>query len=265
MDYIQAFILAFVQGVTEFLPISSSAHLVLLSQWLDLETLPLSFEVAVHAGTLIALLSYFRHSLWQMFQGWLIHCTKGKVSDDSRLVWMLLVATVPLVLVTPFLVTHVEHVSQKVSLIATATIFFALALWFSDYISAGKTNIHAMKWPIALFIGMAQVLALIPGTSRSGIVITAALLMGLSRQDATKFAFLLAIPTIGGASVFTLQKYIGSAAEISWGLLAFATIVAGTVAYLTIDLFMRFVQRVGFMPFILYRLIMGAMLLMFVL
>jgi len=252
VDIWQVIVLAVVQGLTEFLPISSSAHLILTSQLLGWPDQGLAFDVAVHAGTLVAVVVYFRRDLIDMI-------TPGNAAGH-RLLAYLMVATIPLLIAGFFLADMVETVARNARVIAWASIAFGLLLWAADRLGARVRTIETLNGKDAIVIGLAQVLALIPGTSRSGITITAGLFMGLTREAAARFAFLLSIPAIGAAGAW--QALHMDAASFHLGPeFAVGFLCSGVTAYLTIAWFLRFVRRAGMTPFVIYRVLLGVALL----
>jgi undecaprenyl-diphosphatase len=237
MTLIQILVLALVQGFTEFLPISSSAHLILVPVLSDWPDQGLAFDVAVHVGTLSAVVMYFRHELLQMSRDWLTSCVQRRDVVESTL--------------------------RSELVIAWATIGFGLLLWLADVRGARQRHEHQIGWRDVLVIGLAQAVALIPGTSRSGITMTAGLFMGLTREAAARFSFLLSVPTIFLAGSYkTLQLVTGNEA-VAWGDLLIGIIVSGITAYLVINLFLKWLDRNGMLPFVLYRLLLGGALLYF--
>ena len=260
MDWLQIILLALVQGVTEFLPVSSSAHLVLPAQLTDWPDQGLAFDVGVHFGTLIAVLLYFRQELTRMA----VSTAQWPITKvyDEHLDWVLklALATVPVTIVGFVAKDFVAENLRTVSVIATTTIVFALALWWADRkASTGET----LSWMVATLIGAAQILALVPGTSRSGITITAALLLGLNRVSAARFSFLLAIPTIAGAQLLLSLDLLDQAQQTPWLELLTASILAGLAAYVCIHYFIALVEKTGMLPYVIYRLLLGLILFVF--
>jgi undecaprenyl-diphosphatase len=258
VDWLQIIILALVQGITEFLPISSSAHLILpalLTEWPDQG---LAFDVAVHAGTLLAVLSYFRREIGRFASSGTRMLVGGHRDDDADLLLKLIAATLPIVVVGYLAHDWVEANLRTVPVIASATIVFAIALWWADGRRGGADH---PSWWAAMLIGTAQVIAIVPGTSRSGITITAALLLGLSRTSAARFSFLLSIPTILGASVLEVAALGASEHAVRWGELLTGAALAGAGAYCCIHFFVKLVERTGMLPYVVYRLMLGALLL----
>lgn len=262
IDLYQAVLLALLQGFTEFLPISSSAHLVIPSLLLDWPDQGLAFDVAVHVGTLAAVLLYYRNDLLQMARAWFGSFGSAGPTQDSRLVWYLLWATIPAGLVGLFGGDFIEANLRSLPVIATTTLVFGLLLGMSQRHAnrAGHSAGEALTLPIALAIGFAQALAPIPGVSRSGITITAGLYLGLSRQAAARFSFLLSIPIIASAGALHLAELIGGAQPVDWRAIIVGTIVSGVTAYLCIAAFLKLLDRVGLMPFVYYRIALAVLL-----
>jgi undecaprenyl-diphosphatase len=259
IDTFQAIVLALLQGLTEFLPISSSAHLVIPSLVLGWPDQGLAFDVAVHVGTLSAVLYYYRADLIRMAGAW-FRSFGGAASEDSRLVWYLAVATVPAVVVGFLAGDYIETSLRTLPVIATTTLLFGLLLGVADRRAAHTTGQAPLTLSVALLIGLAQAIAPIPGVSRSGITITAALLLGLNRQAAARFSFLLSIPVIAGAGTLKTWELASSGTPPDWSQLALGVAVSGVMAYLCIDLFLRLLDRVGLMPFVYYRVLLAAAL-----
>ena len=257
MESIQLFFLALLQGLTEFLPISSSAHLILPSQLLGWQDQGLAFDVAVHVGSLAAVVIYFRQRLAQLAVAWGRQLAGSARSSESDLAWLLMIATIPVglagLLGGDFIATHLR--SDWV--IATSTVVFGLLLGLADRF--GAKQLVAISWRAALIIGLAQVLALIPGTSRSGITITAALLLGYRRAAAAEFSFLLSVPVIALSGLY-LAFGLLTQGGVQWAVLLIGAAVSGLAAHICIALFMRWVERIGMWPFVIYRLLLGALL-----
>ncbi|HKJ82893.1 MAG TPA: undecaprenyl-diphosphate phosphatase [Mariprofundaceae bacterium] len=264
IDTLQAFVLALVQGLTEFLPISSSAHLALvplLSAWPDQG---LAFDCMVHLGTLTAVVLYFYRDLGRMAAGFgrTLAARSWHADAEGRLAWLLLLATIPVGLAGLALKDVVEHQLRTVTVIAWASVVFGLLLWWADRF--GRRIRSEGEWTLkdAMLVGLAQAVALIPGTSRSGITMTAALMLGYSRQAAARFSFLLSIPVIVLAGGLKLKDWVeqpDQAANLHALLIGYA--VSAVAAYLCIHLFLRFLERTGMLPFVLYRVLLGVGLL----
>jgi len=273
MDSIQIIVLALVQGLTEFLPISSSAHLILVPQLLHWNDQGLAFDVATHFGTLLAVLWYFRKDIHPLFVDWLKSIHLKRTTGDSLLAWGVILGTIPAALAGYVLDDYAEYLRNPL-IIASTTLIFGALLWYADASSqkqlallnaqdpnASQKNEHQMNLKMILFIGFAQALALIPGTSRSGITITAALLMGMSRKASARFSFLLSIPLILAASLLKTMELNGSSVHLAWMDIFWGTCLSAISAYLCIHYFIRLLDSVGMMPFIIYRFFLGIVLL----
>ena len=263
MALYQLLILAVVQGLTEFLPISSSGHLVLTSRVMGWEDQGIVIDIAVHLGTLLAVVTYFWRDVGRVMAGTLRLVT-FRGGPDARLAIMLLIATLPIVLAGFLAQDLVESVFRSVELIAWATIGFALLLWLADRIGMTVQRIEHLGAFGALAIGISQVLALIPGTSRSGITMTAGRFLGMERAEAARFSLLLSIPTIVGAGVL---KGVGvwQAGDIALGYDAAIAIGLSFIAgIVSIAAMMRWLQTSGFGPFVVYRIALGILLLWWV-
>jgi len=256
----QALWLALVQGVTEFLPISSAAHLVLVPELLGWPDQGLAFDVAVHVGTLLAVAICLRRDIAGIVTGWLSQWGPAGATPASRLGWLLILATIPAVLVGALLNDVVEQILRNPLVIAAATMVFALFLWWADWRVRGQRQLGELTARDALVIGIAQALALIPGVSRSGITMTAGLALGLGRKGAARFSFLLSVPVILAAGVLKGIELGSSAGPVNWVAFTLSIVVAFASALAVIALFLRFIERTGMLPFVLYRLLLGAFL-----
>ena len=260
MDWFQTLALALIQGLTEFLPVSSSAHLILPSQVLGWADQGLAFDVAVHVGTLLAVVLYFRKDVIGLTLSWGESVLKQKHSDESRLAWLIILATIPAGVAGILLDDFIEENLRSAAVIATTTVLFGLLLWWSDFNGSRERALKNINWKDALIIGFSQALALIPGTSRSGITMTAALLIGFSRDAAARYSFLLSIPLIAAAGMLKGVELAQTGTDAQWTMVAVGTIAAFFSAYACIHLFLSFLERIGFTPFVIYRLLLGAVL-----
>ena len=256
-DWTQALALALLQGATEFLPVSSSAHLALAPALLGWPDQGHVFDVAVHVGTLAALAGYFRRDL----AAWLRAGAAGGAAR-RELLWLLL-ATAPILVAGPLLYDLASTALRDVEFIAWTTLGFGVLLWLADARGARARSLAELGWGAAAAVGLAQCLALAPGVSRAGIVMTAALLLGLRRTEAARAAFLLALPTVAAAGVLSAGKAAAGAPAPEWGPLLFGMAAAAASAWLCIHFFLRLIERLGMLPFALYRVALGAALLLF--
>ncbi len=265
MDIWHIITLAIVQGLTEFLPISSSAHLILLPQLTGWPDQGLAFDVAVHVGSLIAVLMYFRSDLKPLLASWFKSIKTRQLTPESRLVWGIGVGTIPVGLLGLAIVgADLANYLRNPLIIATATIVFGGLLWIADVIGTRERDELSLTWQDILLIGLAQALALIPGTSRSGITITAALLVGLNRQAAARFSFLLAIPVIILAGTTETLTLMSIDSQVNWYALGLGVVFSAFSAYLCIWVFIALLDRIGMLPFVLYRIVLGIGLLIWV-
>ncbi|MCW8905728.1 MAG: undecaprenyl-diphosphate phosphatase [Sedimenticola sp.] len=261
MDSLQILILALVQGLTEFLPISSSAHLILTPMLLGYHDQGLAFDVAVHLGSLLAVTTYFRHELVHMAGDFFRSLPRGgKKTGNSRMVWMIIIATLPIMLAGELFITVVEHDLRSVGVIATTTILFGLLLLWYDRRGAQNRDEYTTRWKDALIIGLFQVLALIPGTSRSGITMTAGMMLGLTREAASRFSFLLSIPTILMSGSMVTLELVLNPTPVNWLAMASGALLSFASAYLCIHYFLQLISRIGMLPFVIYRMLLGGVL-----
>lgn len=261
MDFLQILALAVVQGITEFLPISSSGHLILAPHLFGFDDQGLNLDVAVHLGSLIAVVAYFRQDIVDILNGWTRSLLPGGQSNEqSRLGWAIIVGVIPVVVAGFLLKSIVESEFRSAALIATTTIGFGLLLGWADMRARRNRDTSDIGLRDALLIGLSQVLALIPGTSRSGITITTGLMLGLTREAASRFSFLLSIPTILGSSLLVSMDLLQAGQPADWDSLGLGVVMSALAAYLCIHLFLRFIERIGMWPFVLYRLALGLLI-----
>lgn len=261
MDFLHILSLAILQGLTEFLPISSSAHLILLPLITGWQDQGLAFDVAVHVGTLSAVVFYFRDTLKKLALDWFESLVKKQLIGDSKLAWAVLFGTIPVGLAGLLLNDLIETSLRSPLVIAATTILFGLLLGWSDWYGKQERNEHQITWKDVIIVGIAQAIALIPGTSRSGITMTAGRILGLSRTAAAHFSFLLSIPVITLAGGLKTIELIQSDITTDWFALSSGAIISAISAYLCIKLFMHLLENMGMWPFVIYRLVLGAILL----
>lgn len=249
-------ILALIQGLTEFLPISSSGHLVLTHNILGSngQTADLSMDIAVHVGTLFAVLLYFRRDICRM----LCACKAG---GDKKLVMAVIVGSLP-VIIAGFAIHMIEpSFTRSLHVMAWCTLLFGIVLWVADKYSPAGKPLEALTFKGALFVGMAQILALIPGTSRSGITMSAARYLGFSRTEAARYSLLLAVVAISGAGALgSIDLVRAGNADLNFDLLM-AALLAFLSGFVAISLMMRWLEKASFTPFAIYRIILGLGLL----
>lgn len=258
MASLHALALGVLQGLTEFLPISSSAHLALFPRFLGWPDSGLAFDVALHLGTLAGVVSYFWKELRRFVEGWL-QPNDPAYQDERRTVMFLIIATLPGALAGLLLEHKIETVFRSPALMAGALIVMGIGLAVADRFRAGRKQIADLTVPTALGLGIAQSLALIPGVSRSGITITVALALGFTRTEAARFSFLMSIPIIAGAGMLKSRELWRSPDKIALAIGFLGAALAGLAA---ISILMRYVQKYRYTPFILYRWALGAFVLL---
>ena len=271
MALIQAAVLGIIQGLTEFLPVSSSGHLILVRETLGwnlladthLNTL---FDLAVHAGTFVGVFIYF----WPDVQRYVMSVTPRGLQDrardqDRRLAFIILVATIPAATAGILGNSAIEtHLREAPMIVAGLLIAFGIILWLAEWRGSKVRELGTTGWVDGVLIGLAQALSLAPGVSRSGITMTVGLARGMTRESAARFSFLLSIPIIGGAALYgatDLVQSAGALPEGSLGIFAMGFATAALSGYLCIRYFLRYLQRHAFRPFVIYRVLVGVFLL----
>ena len=272
MPLLHVVILAVVQGITEFLPISSSGHLNVVWELFDwvgwavpenTSSDRLIVNIAVHVGTLLAVCLYFWRDLVQIAVG-LAKLFVGQMNPEARLAFYIVLGSLPIITVGYFFKEQITGLQENIQVIAWATIGFAVLLLIADRTGLTVRRVEHLGAAGAVFIGLAQVLAFIPGTSRSGITMTAARFLGFERPEAARFSLLLSIPAILGAGTLAgLDLYESGNMRLGLDAIA-AAAVAFVVAFLAIVLMLRWLRAAGFLPFVFYRLILGAALLIWI-
>lgn len=263
MELLQILILAVVQGLTEFLPISSSAHLILAPLVTGYADQGLAFDVAVHVGTLAAVVGYFRREViaigGDFFRSWVDSSARSR---ESRLGWMIVIATLPVGLFGLAMKSLVESDLRAPLVIAITTLGFGVLLLLADRRGKRSRDEYTIDWRDALIVGLFQAVAIIPGTSRSGATITAGLFLGLTRKAASRFSFLISIPTILMSGGLLTLDLLESPTPVDWMSIALGVGLAFAAAYLCIHFFLQFIERIGMLPFVIYRFLLGAAILL---
>jgi undecaprenyl-diphosphatase len=261
LDLYQVIALALMQGLTEFLPISTSAHLVLPSMLLGWPLQGLVLDVALHLGSLTAVIAYFRKDLVHFGAGLWRWIREGQADVYVRLMAQVVTATIPILALGVLLRDWIEPRPRSLVLIGATAIGFALLMWVADTrIERSGSTEFELSWRDALLIGLLQMLAIVPGTSRSGITMTAGLLLGMSREAAARFAFLLAIPTILGTTTLGAIGATQSKLAVDWPQAIGAFSVSGIVSFASIHYFLKWIERTGAAPYVAYLLAMGALI-----
>lgn len=262
--WLDATILGLVQGLTEFLPISSSAHLRILGPLLPSGGDPgAAFTAITQIGTETAVLLYFRRDILRILRAWLAALvTPARRADpDARMGWLILIGTLPIAVLGLLFKDAIEGSLRNLYITGTVLALFALILGVADRIGGKQRELKELGWGHGLLFGFAQALALIPGVSRSGGTITAGLLLGYTREAAARYSFLLALPAVFAAGFYQLFRSWGQAGPIAAGPTAWATLVAFGVGYGVIVVFLRFISIHSYLPFVLYRVALGVLVL----
>lgn len=274
MEIIQAIVLALVQGITEFLPISSSAHLILVPRFTEWPDQGLAFDVALNTATWLAVVVYFRRDLMRMGAGVVTAIKSGaikggfrdgfKENPDAALALKVLAATVPVAACGLLAHDIVAEKLRTIQIIGWSSVLWGIVLLYADRrakVGDGGDEIISITWRVALLIGLAQAVALVPGTSRAGITITAGLLLGLTRVGAARFSFLLAVVVGFLAGANELVNLIGAGSSTPWAAVGVGFVVSLIAAYFTIHYFLRFISHASMLPFVVYRVALGAALI----
>lgn len=261
MEWIQVIVLAVVQGVSEFLPVSSSGHLLMLPHVFGWPYQGIEFDIALHLGSLIAVCSYFRADLKQLYAGCIDVVHSRYQSNNAHLCLTLVIATLPILVVGALFRTELLDSARTPLMVGISMVCFGLLLGIADQYHRGNKYVTELTFGSALLIGVAQVFALVPGAGQSAVTITAGLLLGLHRQSAARFAFLLLIPAIVFACIAEVIEHAGQVMQIDYRQAIVAVTITAVTAYLSIHALMVFIHRVGLMPFVIYRLAAGAAVL----
>ncbi len=261
MEPLQAILLGAIQGLTEFLPVSSTAHLLLFSKLADYPDEGLAFDVVLHLGSALGLIVYFRKEIMFMIKDWVKSLFGQGTTFYSKLAWYLIVATIPVGLAGILFGDLIEGVARNGVLIGITAIIFGILLGLADFFSKRDRFLETIKFKDAVWVGLFQALAIIPGVSRSGITITAGRMMGLSRRTACCFGFLMSIPVILLAGLLQAYKLVNNEAVMDVEPLLIGFVVSAVVSFLTVFGLMKVIERVSMLPFAIYRVVLGCVLL----
>ena len=247
-EFIEILILAAVQGISEFLPISSSAHLILVSNFYSFKANSLLIDISLHLGSLVAIIFYFKKDLFDL-------------KNNKKLLYLILAGSIPLIVFGYILhTTELIYHLRNMKIIAITTLFFAFVLFFSDQQKTNKNISLDLNLKSILFIGLFQILALVPGVSRAGITITAARFLKFNRFDSSKIAFLLSIPALAGASLLGLKDALQQSIDFSL-MLMFGVIFSFIFSFITIKYFLQFIKRFSLNVFVAYRVLISFFIL----
>ena len=261
MGWFEAIVLGLVQGLTEFLPISSSAHLRItaaLAGWRDPGA---AFTAVIQIGTELAVVLYFGRKISAIIRGWFFSLYKKEYrhDPDARMGWLVIVGTIPIVVLGLLFQDQIHSAFRDLRLTATVLIVFGIILALADRFGSQQRTLDQLTVPHGLGFGFAQALALVPGVSRSGGTVTGGLLLGYTRAEATEYAFLLAVPAVFGSGLYEVSK-IGGQNSPQWGPTILATLVSFGVGYLVISWLMKFIKTRSYLPFVIYRVALGVLL-----
>jgi undecaprenyl-diphosphatase len=261
MGWLEALVLGLVQGLTEFLPISSSAHLRIVAALAGWSDPGAAFTAVIQIGTELAVVLYFGRKIGRIIAAWFFSLYKRSYRGDpnARLGWLVIIGSLPIVLLGLLFQDDIRTTFRDLRITATVLIVFGLVLAVADRVGAKRREIDQLTVPHGLGYGFAQALALVPGVSRSGGTVSAGLLLGYTRADATEYAFLLAVPAVFGSGLYELTG-IGEGASPQWGPTILATLVSFGVGYLVIAWLMSFIKTRSYLPFVIYRIVLGVLL-----
>ena len=246
-DFIEILILSAIQGISEFLPVSSSAHLILVSNIYDFKTSSLLIDISLHLGSLFAIIFYFKKDLFDL-------------RHNQKLLSLIIIGSIPLIIFGYILhTTELINLLRNIKVIASTTLFFGIILFFADQRKIDQNISTNLNIKSILFIGLFQILALIPGVSRAGITMTAARFLKFNRVDSSKIAFLLSIPALAGASFLGLKDALQQAIEINY-LLIIAVILSFLFSYMTVRYFLRYINKFSLNIFVIYRILVALVL-----
>jgi undecaprenyl-diphosphatase len=264
VGWLEAAFLGLIQGLTEFLPVSSSAHLRIIGPLLPSGGDPgAAFTAITQIGTEAAVLLYFRHDLLRIALAWWASIARAgqRTNADARMGWLIIIGTLPIAVLGLLFKDAIETTLRNLYLTATMLVIFAVLLALADRWGARKRHLNQLTWSQGVLFGLAQAMALIPGVSRSGGTITAGLMMGYTREAAARYSFLLAIPAVLASGFYQLYRTMERGSPVPAGPTALATLIAFGVGYGVIVLFLKLVSTRGYMPFVIYRIVLGAVVI----
>jgi undecaprenyl-diphosphatase len=259
-DLLKAVVLGLIQGLTEFLPISSSAHLRIFPELFGWGDPGAAFTAVIQIGTELAVLIYFRKDIWRIGSAWVrsLFRAEHRGTMDSRMGWYIIIGSLPIVVLGVLLKDVIERDFRNLWIIGTTLIVMGVVLGVADRVGRTDRSIGKITLKDAVLMGVAQALALVPGVSRSGATISMGRFLGFDREAATRFAFLLAIPAVVGAGVFELKEIPNGHNDFGWGPTITATVVSFVVGYAAIAWLLRYVSTRSYTPFVVYRILLGA-------
>ena len=262
MSWFEAIVLGVVQGLTEFLPVSSSAHVLVISRLLGWNDPGAAFTAVMQIGTELAVITYFRRDIARIVSTWVRSLVRPSLrsSLDARMGWYVILGTIPIVVLGVVFADQIETVARNLWLVAGTLIGFGLILGMADLWGSRRKSLDRLRLGDSVLFGLGQALALIPGVSRSGATISVGLMRGYSREAATRYAFLLAIPAVLGSGAYEARR-IGGDASPQWMETIVATVIAFIIGYLVIAWLLRYLATRSFMPFVVYRIGFGLVII----
>ena len=263
VDYLQAVVLGIIQGLTEFLPISSSAHLRILPEMFGWGDPGAAFTAVIQIGTELAVLIYFRKDIWRIASMWVRSLFRAEYRGhlDARMGWFIIIGSLPIVVLGIALKDLIEEDFRSLWIIGTTLVVLGIVLGIADRVGGTEKTIKQITLRDAILMGLAQACALIPGVSRSGATLSMGRFLGYDREAATRYAFLLAIPAVIGAGVFELKEIPNGDNLYGWGPTLLATVVSFVIGYAAIAWLLRYVSTHSFTPFVIYRVALGTLTL----
>lgn len=263
MEFFKAIFLGVLQGLTEFLPISSSAHLAIFPKFFGWEDPGAAFTAVVQIGTELAVLIYFRHDIWTIGSGWVraLLDKSQRGAPEWRMGWFIIIGSLPIVMLGLAFESAIDREFRNLWVIGTTLIVLGIVLGISERVGRLTRPIDQLTWHHAVALGFAQAAAIVPGVSRSGATITMGLFLGYERAAATRYAFLLAIPAVVGAGLYKLKDIPGGDNAYGVGPTIVATLVSFAVGYATIAWLLRYVSTHSYAPFVIYRVLLGSLVL----
>ena len=269
MGWFEAVVLGVVQGLTEFLPISSSAHLRVVGEAFGWGDPGAAFTAITQIGTEIAVLIYFRHDIWRIITAWVraLFDRSARSDPDARMGWLIIIGSLPIVVLGLLFQDSIETTFRDLRIIAVALILFSLILYWADRVGSTERDLPDLTVKHGLAYGFAQAMALIPGVSRSGGTITAGRFLGYNRAAAARYSFLLAVPAVLGAGFFQAYESLTGDTEgraLSWGPTILSTVIAFGIGYAVIAWLLRYLAHGSFAPFVVYRIALGVLVLVLV-
>lgn len=258
MGWLEAVVLGVVQGLTEFLPVSSSAHILIVSQLFGWQDPGAAFTAVTQIGTECAVLLYFRHDLLRIIRTWARSLIRPELrrNHDARMGWYIIIGTIPVVLLGVIFADQIETVARNLWLVALTLILFGLVLGYADRVGRKRKTLASLNSGQGIMFGIGQAFALIPGVSRSGATISMGLFLGFTREAAARYSFLLAIPAVLGSGIYEARK-IGTDTSVAWGPTILATVIAFLIGFAVIAWLLRWVSTRSFTPFVIYRVCLG--------